>query len=158
MGEFTRFVSTFHCHVPLHHRAALTPQMKKASALMRKPESYLFESSDPVAQYLEKSLETVRATIAVLAVTQNNGMGSCARLHFARRMFAVYEQTYFWLIKHREMSEEALAAKYPNMVRMQEEDNEIGSCHLYCEANCSSGQVHELPNLLNKFLHKGRHR
>jgi hypothetical protein len=42
-----------------------TRQMKKARALMEKTESYLFESSDPVAQYLERSLAAVRATISV---------------------------------------------------------------------------------------------
>jgi hypothetical protein len=134
-----------------------TPQMKKATALMQKTESYLFESSDPVAQYLEKSLAAVRVTIAVLAVTKGNGTSACARFHFFRQRFALYEQTYLWLIENREMSEEALAAKYPDMFSMmQEEDNNIWGGCLYCEANWSSGQVCELPNLLSKFLHKGR--
>jgi hypothetical protein len=134
-----------------------TRQMKKAQALMEKTEFYLFESSDPVAQYLERSLAAVRATISVLAVTEGNGTGPFARICFNRMMYAVYERTYVWLIEHWGMSEEVLAAKYPNMVkRMQEEDDDIRRHPYYCQANWSSGQVRELPNLLGEFLHKGR--
>jgi hypothetical protein len=116
--------------------------MKKALALMRKTASYLFEFSDPVAQYLERSLAAVRATISVLAVTRGNGTSSHAVPNFHWNLYSVYEWTYVWLIAHRRMSEEAPAAKYPNMVRrMQEEDENFRQRH-HWQANWSPGQDH----------------
>jgi hypothetical protein len=56
--------------------------MRKGSALMRKTAAYLFESSDPVAQHLERSLAAVRETISVLMVTKSDGTDLHAMLRF----------------------------------------------------------------------------
>ena len=72
-------------------------------------------------------------------------------------MYGVYERTYVWLIEHWGMSEEALAAKSPNLVmRMREEDEDVRRLGHYCQAIWSRCQDRELPNLLSEFLHKGR--
>jgi hypothetical protein len=135
------------CNVPP------TPQMKKASALMKKTESYLFRSSDPVGQYLERSLAAVRAVISVLAVTEGNSTGARTMIYTDQMRYALYERVYVWLVEHRGISEEALAAKYPDMAKRMQEEKEAMQQRPYSWAWES---VSEPPYLLIGFLRHGR--
>jgi len=134
-----------------------TKQMQKAYRLDETTRGYLFNSTDPVAEYLERALELIRTTREVLDVTRGNGTGPCRRLWLLRLMYEVYDRTCRWLQQHRGFTKAALEAKYPGMVeRMRREDEEFRKYEYHGEGIWVRIQKGEVPNLMSEFLHRGR--
>jgi len=134
-----------------------TLQMKKAYRLEKTTHDYLFESTDPVVQYLEHAGELIRTTREVLDVTHGNGTSSCMHFEVLRMTYEVYDRTFRWLQQHREFTKAALEAKYPGMVeRMRREDEETRKGQRCCNATWVDYQEGEVPNLVSEFLHRGR--